>query len=103
MATYITSQCVNCDACVAVCPNGAIAPGPDVYVIDPKLCTECVGFHDHEECQAVCPVQCCLPDPSNPETQEDLLLRARALHPDRSFPDPLPPALTRFLNPNRQR
>ena len=22
------------------------------------------GFYDHEACQAVCPVECCLPDPN---------------------------------------
>ena len=65
MATYITEECINCGACEPECPNEAISEGEDIYVIDPKLCTECVGFHDHEACQAVCPVECCLPDPKN--------------------------------------
>ena len=54
----------------------------DIYVIDPKLCTECVGFHDHEACQAVCPVECCLPDPNKREEEGLLLERALRLHPD---------------------
>ena len=61
MATYITSDCINCGACEPECPNDAISEGDDIYVIDPDLCTECVGFYDHEACQAVCPVECCLP------------------------------------------
>ena len=56
MATYITSDCINCGACEPECPNDAISEGDDIYVIDPDLCTECVGFYDHEACQAVCPV-----------------------------------------------
>jgi hypothetical protein len=46
-----------------------------------------VGFHGHEACQAVCPVECCIPDPNNRETEEDLLQRAMKLHPnDKSIP-----------------
>jgi hypothetical protein len=48
-----------------------------------------VGFHDHEACQAVCPVECCLPDPNNAETEDVLLARAKALHPDKEFAEPL--------------
>ena len=82
MATYITEECINCGACEPECPNEAISEGEDIYVIDPKLCTECVGFHDHEACQAVCPVECCLPNPAIPETEELLIARALKLHPD---------------------
>ena len=63
MATHITSDCINCGACEPECPNEAISEGDEIYVIDPELCTECVGFYDHEACQAVCPVECCIPDP----------------------------------------
>jgi ferredoxin len=98
MATYITEECINCGACEPECPNEAISEGDDIYVIDPKLCTECVGFHDHEACQAVCPVECCLPDPKNVETEEVLLARAKQLHPDKTFPavGELPINLSRF-------
>ena len=57
MATYITSDCINCGACEPECPNDAISEGDEIYVIDPELCTECVGFYDHEACQAVCPTE----------------------------------------------
>lgn len=82
MATTITSDCINCGACEPECPNNAISQGDPVYVIDPLLCTECVGFHDYEACAAVCPVDCCVPDPNNLETEEVLIARARALHPE---------------------
>ncbi|MCX7809183.1 MAG: YfhL family 4Fe-4S dicluster ferredoxin [Deltaproteobacteria bacterium] len=82
MATHITNDCINCGACEPECPNGAISPGDEIYVINPDLCTECVGFHDYEACQAVCPVECCLPDPNRVESEEVLIQRALALHPD---------------------
>ena len=103
MATTITFECINCGACEPECPNGAISQGDDILVIDPNLCTECVGFHDREACQEVCPVECCVPDPNNRESEEVLLERAKQLHPGKTFPSPLPPALTLFSNPNRQR
>ena len=82
MSTYITSDCINCGACEPECPNEAISEGDEIYVIDPELCTECVGFYDHEACQAVCPVECCLPDPGHREEELLLLERAVKLHPD---------------------
>jgi ferredoxin len=82
MATYITSDCINCGACEPECPNEAISEGNDTYVIDPELCTECVGFHEQEACQAVCPVECCLPDPKHNEAESALLERALRIHPD---------------------
>lgn len=81
MATYITEDCINCGACEPECPNGAIAEGELVYLIDPDRCTECVGFHDREACQVVCPVECCLPDPYLRESEEALIQRALRLHP----------------------
>lgn len=98
MAIYITSDCINCGACEPECPNTAIyengatwrlagneyndssSPGgfsgdfysDSYYYIVPDKCTECVGFHDEPQCAAVCPVDCCLPDPNNVETKEQL-------------------------------
>ena len=85
MATMITSDCINCGACEPECPNNAISQGDPVYVIDPLLCTECVGFHDYEACAAVCPVDVCVTDPNNIESEETLIARARALHPETDF------------------
>jgi len=105
MATTITSECINCGACEPECPNTAIYAGgvpwelngvtspaiaQDIYYIVPSKCTECVGFHDHEACAAVCPVDCCIPDPANLESEGVLLARARELHPETTFPDDAP-------------
>jgi Fe-S-cluster-containing hydrogenase component 2 len=87
MATMITSDCINCGACEPECPNNAIHQGDPVYVIEPQLCTECVGFHDYEACAAVCPVDVCVTDPNNIETEEALIARARSLHPETDFGD----------------
>jgi NAD-dependent dihydropyrimidine dehydrogenase PreA subunit len=87
MATMITNDCINCGACEPECPNNAISQGDPVFVIDPKLCTECVGFHDYEACAAVCPVDVCVTDPNNIESEEALLARAKALHPETQFGD----------------
>jgi ferredoxin len=104
MATVITEECINCGACLPRCPNNAIYVGgepweldgqahdaiaPDIYYIAPEKCTECVGFFDHEECAAVCPVDCCIPDPAIPEAETVLLERARRLHPEQSFDEPI--------------
>jgi ferredoxin len=106
MATVITSECINCGACEPECPNTAIYQGGvewqapdgamhaalsnDIFYIVPEKCTECVGFFDHEACAAVCPVDCCVPDPQRPESEGILLERARALHPDKTIPDDAP-------------
>jgi ferredoxin len=101
VATIITEECINCGACEPECPNQAIAQGEDIYVIDPALCTECVGFHGEEACAAVCPVDCCIADPNNPEAEADLLARAQKLHPQKQFPAfaSLPAQLSRFRRP----
>jgi ferredoxin len=82
MAIHISQDCINCGACESECPNHAISEGDSSYVIDPELCTECVGFYDHEACQAVCPVECCIPDPARVETEATLVTRAVRLHPE---------------------
>ena len=101
MATYITEDCINCGACEPECPNQAISEGDDIYIIDPKLCTECVGFHGDEACQSVCPVECCIPNPDLRETEVELLARAVKLHPDQALPEAgeLDEATSRFRNP----
>ena len=52
----------------------------DYYYIVPDKCTECVGFHEEPQCAAVCPVDCCVPDPDRKESEELLLQRKAALH-----------------------
>lgn len=52
----------------------------DFYYIVPEKCTECVGFHEEPQCAAVCPVDCCVPDPERVESKEFLLERKAKLH-----------------------
>lgn len=52
----------------------------EVYYIVPEKCTECMGFHEEPQCAAVCPVDCCVPDPDRTETEEVLLERKSSLH-----------------------
>jgi len=52
----------------------------DYYFIVPDKCTECVGFHEEPQCAAVCPVDCCVPDPDHVETKETLLGKKSLLH-----------------------
>ena len=75
MALMITDACINCDVCEPECPNNAISLGPLIYVIDPALCTECVGHFENSQCVEVCPVACIPLDPEHKETREELQLK----------------------------
>jgi ferredoxin len=79
MALIITDECINCDVCEQECPNGAISQGEEIYVIDSRLCTECVGHHDTSQCVEVCPVDCIILDRDNVETREELYQKYLAL------------------------
>ena len=96
MSTMITEECINCAVCEQECPNAAISEGAGVYQIDPTLCTECVGFHDVEQCAAVCPVDCCVPDPNNVEDEATLFQRAQKIHPEKEAVLELTPRTSRF-------
>ncbi len=52
----------------------------DLYFIVTDKCTECTGFHEEPQCAAVCPVDCCVPDPDHVESKEFLLERKEKLH-----------------------
>ena len=54
----------------------------EIYYIVPDKCTECKGFHEEPQCAAVCPVDCCVPDDDNVETEEELLGKQRFMHPE---------------------
>lgn len=104
MAIKITDDCIHCEACEPECPNNAIY-APDefwkfsdgttmqdqkerkdggfsdeyFYIVTDK-CTECIGFHDEPQCAAVCPVDCCVPDEENVESEEELSSKKDKLH-----------------------
>ena len=79
MALMITDECINCDVCEPECPNGAISMGEEIYIIDPDLCTECVGHFETSQCVEVCPVECILIDPGFQETKEALFAKYQRL------------------------
>ncbi len=81
MSTLITDGCIGCGVCEGECPNEAISEDAVQFVIDSARCTECVGFHPVEQCAAVCPVACCVPDPDRVEGEAALFARAKKLHP----------------------
>ncbi|HHZ87633.1 MAG TPA: YfhL family 4Fe-4S dicluster ferredoxin [Chromatiaceae bacterium] len=82
MSLYINDECINCDVCEPECPNDAIAPGDEIYVINPNLCTECVGHFDTPQCVEVCPVDCIPKDPDNVESKDELQLKYQKLQPE---------------------
>jgi ferredoxin len=90
MAYKITEDCTLCGACEEECPNKAISqPDPDeIFIIDAKKCTECVGFFDEAQCVGVCPSDCIVVEPE--EDEADLIARAKKLHPDKDFGDDIP-------------
>ncbi len=79
MALLINEECINCDVCEPECPNDAISMGPEIYVIDPDLCTECVGHYDTPQCVKVCPVECIPEDADHIESEEELMAKYEQL------------------------
>ncbi len=80
MSLLINEECIACDACREECPNSAIEESDPVYMIDPDLCTECVGYYDEPSCVAVCPVDAIIPDPDNMESIEELKYKYEQLN-----------------------
>ena len=79
MSLIITEDCINCDVCEPECPNQAITQGEEIYVINPDLCTECVGHFNTPQCVEVCPVECIPEDPDRPENKNQLLQKYNRL------------------------
>ena len=78
--TSVTGSFVRMDGS-SVDAQGRLAPvSDDVYYIVPDKCTECCGFHEEPQCAAVCPVDCCVPDPDNVESEAALLEKKANMH-----------------------
>jgi ferredoxin len=75
----ITDACINCDVCEPECPNEAIYQGVDIFEIDPRRCTECVGHYEQPQCVEVCPVDCIILNPEVIESKDQLLEKYAAL------------------------
>ena len=52
----------------------------EFYFIVPDKCTEFMWFHEEPQCAAVCPVDCCVPDDNNVETENELLSKQKFMH-----------------------
>ena len=80
MALIILKECISCDACLPVCPTEAISVSDPIYVINSKLCTECIGFYKKPNCIDVCPIDCIEIDSNFIESKEDLLKKRKSLN-----------------------
>jgi ferredoxin len=79
MALLINDNCTVCDACPSACPNEAITAGTP-YVINPLLCTECVGAEDEPQCKLVCPADCIVEHPDFRESPDELMEKYKGIH-----------------------
>lgn len=62
MSYTITSDCINCQRCLPVCPTGAIATDGTSFWIDRDRCNQCQGFYQVPQCRAACPTnEGCIP------------------------------------------
>ena len=57
MALSIVDTCVNCWACIDVCPSDAIYRTDSQFMIDAKKCTECEGDYADPQCASICPIE----------------------------------------------
>ena len=72
LRAWATAGCTNL---VMSPPNAAISQGEEIYVINPSLCTECVGHYDEPQCQQVCPVDCIPLDENHVESKDELMAK----------------------------
>jgi len=57
MALSIEAACVNCFACMEVCPSEAILEAKPHFLIDAKKCSECEGDFAEPQCASICPIE----------------------------------------------
>ncbi len=69
----IINECISCDACASDCPTDAISVADPIYIINPKICCECVGYEEASICVLVCPVDSIILDENYIDTKESLL------------------------------
>ncbi|RRJ82896.1 4Fe-4S binding protein [Aestuariirhabdus litorea] len=81
MSFSISDRCVNCYACLDLCPSNAISQGVSQFHIDSLRCTECAGHFADPQCASICPVEGALLDGEG-----------QALHPPGSLTG-IPPTL----------
>ncbi|MGA4816129.1 YfhL family 4Fe-4S dicluster ferredoxin [Pseudomonas aeruginosa] len=79
MSLKITDDCINCDVCRRMPERRDLARRRNLCMIDPNLCTECVGRYDEPQCQQVCPVDCIPLDDANVESKDQLMEKYRKI------------------------
>lgn len=57
MAYQIIDGCVNCHACLPLCPSEAIIEARPHFMIQPHLCSECEGHYADPQCASICPIE----------------------------------------------
>ncbi len=57
MALKIVESCVNCWACVDVCPSEAIYESSPHFKINARKCTECEDDYAEHQCASICPIE----------------------------------------------
>lgn len=57
MSLKIVEPCVNCFACLEVCPSDAIVEAKPHFLIEAKKCTECEGDFAEPQCASICPIE----------------------------------------------
>lgn len=57
MSLSIIESCVNCFACMEVCPSDAIIEAKPHFMIEAKKCSECDGDYADPQCASICPVE----------------------------------------------
>lgn len=57
MSLEIIESCVNCWACLPLCPNDAIYEAAPTFLINADKCTECEGDFDEPQCATICPIE----------------------------------------------
>lgn len=67
MSLSIIESCVNCWACLNVCPSEAIYEAKPHFMIDAKKCTECEGDHADPQCATICPIEGAILDAAGDE------------------------------------
>lgn len=57
MSFQIIESCVNCWACLPLCPCEAIQAANPHFTINEKQCSECDGDYADPQCVSICPVE----------------------------------------------
>lgn len=65
MALEIIETCVNCWACLPLCPSKAIFEAKPHFLIDADKCTECLGDFATPQCATICPIEGAIVDELN--------------------------------------